>query len=270
MKNKKRKRVMQYHSSSSDDEGAAPPTKQKDGAQGTTGLETNLSPSRASEDRGVQRRNLDQDREDADENSSQAEASSQDSQADLDGEDEESSEDDLYNGSESDNAGQKQPASKRKKPKRNDPAVFASSISKILDSKLTTTKRADPVLSRSKSASAAAKEQKESKLEVKARRKMREDKKALQEKGHVRDVLGLGLTDVSTANIMEEEKRLKKTAQRGVVKLFNAVRAAQTRGEEAAREGLREGTVGIDKRQEKVNEMSKKGFLDLLVEGGKG
>jgi len=67
---------------------------------------------------------------------------------------------------------------------------------------------------------------------------------------------------------MELEKRLRKTAQRGVVKLFNAVRAAQVKGEEAAREARAKGLVGQGRREEKVNEMSKKGFLDLIAGGG--
>ena len=75
--------------------------------------------------------------------------------------------------------------------------------------------------------------------------------------------------EVSTAGILEQENRLKKTAQRGVVKLFNAVRAAQVQGE-VAREGVRkEGVVGIAQREERVSEMSKRGFLDLIAQGGK-
>jgi len=153
--------------------------------------------------------------------------------------------------------------------KRNDPARFATSITKILDSKLTTTKRADPVLSRSKAATDASADLAESKLEAKARRKLRTDKQHAMEKGRVKDVLGLESTVVSTGEIAEHERRLRKMAQRGVVKLFNAVRAAQVKGEEAKRGVERvDGEthiVGADGRTERVNEMSKKGFLDMLV-----
>jgi fusion and transport protein UGO1 len=155
------------------------------------------------------------------------------------------------------------------KRKRNDPARFATSISKILDAKLTTTKRADPVLSRSKAASEATLDLAESRLEAKARRKLRDDKKAAKEKGRVKDVMGLQSTAVSTEKIKEEEKRLRKMAQRGVVKLFNAVRAAQVKGEEASRQVKSVDTeshiIGEDGRTERVNELSKKGFLDMLV-----
>jgi mitochondrial fusion and transport protein UGO1 len=69
--------------------------------------------------------------------------------------------------------------------------------------------------------------------------------------------------------VQELERRLRKTAQRGVVRLFNAVRAAQVRAEEAERDAKRQGVVGMGKREERINEMSKKGFLDLIAGGGK-
>jgi hypothetical protein len=156
-----------------------------------------------------------------------------------------------------------------KRKKRNDPTAFATSISKILSSKLTTTKRSDPVLSRSAAAAATSKALADSKVEAKARQKVRADKKLAFEKGRVRDVLGLESTEESTAGIMEREKKLKKTAQRGVVKLFNAVREAQKRGEVARQQAVKEGVVGMGRREEKVSEMSKQGFLDLIAGGGK-
>jgi len=157
----------------------------------------------------------------------------------------------------------------RKKRKRNDPTAFANSISKILASKLSTSKRDDPVLSRSVIASAASRELTDARLEAKARRKLHAEKRQALEKGRVKDVLGLESTDVSTAQIKEQEKRLKKTAQRGVVRLFNAVRAAQVQGELARQEARKHGVVGMAQREERVSEMSKKGFLDLIAQGGK-
>lgn len=77
----------------------------------------------------------------------------------------------------------------------------------------------------------------------------------------------------------------------GVVKLFNAVRAAQIKGEEASRQVKQKGVVGMGAREEKgrlpnlpssfihwtkltqlpllVTEMSKQGFLSLIQAGGK-
>lgn len=155
-------------------------------------------------------------------------------------------------------------------PKRNDPKVFATSMAKILDSKLSNSKRVDPVLARSQTALAASKEITESKLEAKAKQKIRAEKKETLERGRVRDVLGLSDKSPSTAEaVAQDEKRLKKIAQRGVIKLFNAVRAAQVKGEEAAREARKEGVVGMKHREGRVNEMSKKGFLELIASGGK-
>ncbi len=166
-----------------------------------------------------------------------------------------------------------------RKRKRNDPEAFATSMSKILGSKLSTSKRDDPVLSRSVTALQASKEIVDQTLERKAKAKLREEKRAAQEKGRVKDVLGVstafdserldGKPTTTVAETMELEKRLRKTAQRGVVKLFNAVRAAQIKGEEAAREVRKKGLVGYARREEKVNEMSKKGFLELIA-GGTG
>jgi fusion and transport protein UGO1 len=153
--------------------------------------------------------------------------------------------------------------------KRNDPAIFATSISKILNAKLSTSKRVDPVLSRSKEAAEAVKEIGEARLEAKARQKIRADKKTKLETGRVRDVLGLNSTEISTETILEQEKKYKKIAQRGVVRMFNAIRAAQVMGEQAARDANKQGVIGIDQREQKVNEMSKKGFLELIAGGGK-
>ncbi|KAH9831099.1 Rrp15p [Teratosphaeria destructans] len=157
----------------------------------------------------------------------------------------------------------------RNKKKRNDPDAFATSITKILGSKLTSAKRADPVLSRSASAAEANRTLADEKLEQKARAQIRAEKRAALEKGRVKDVLGLQTEGANTGVILEEEKRLKKTAQRGVVKLFNAVRAAQVQAEEASRMARAEGVVGIKQKEERVNEMSKQGFLDLISSGGR-
>ncbi|KAI4274674.1 MAG: hypothetical protein L6R35_006326, partial [Caloplaca aegaea] len=122
----------------------------------------------------------------------------------------------------------------KKTSKRNDPSSFAASITSILASKLPNPKRADPVLARSSSALAANTAIRESALEKSARQQLRAEKKALLEKGRVRDVLlgggGGGVRGGTTttvtsvgereeeegqaAKIMGEEKKLKKLAQR--------------------------------------------------------
>ncbi|KAL4886325.1 Rrp15p-domain-containing protein [Aspergillus karnatakaensis] len=156
---------------------------------------------------------------------------------------------------------------RRNVPKRNDPSAFSTSISKILATKLPSSARADPVLSRSKTVTQATTQLAEEKLDNQARAKLRAEKKEELDRGRVRDVRGLETGQAGA--VAEEEKRLRKIAQRGVVKLFNAVRAAQVRGEEAAREERKKGTVGIGEREKNVNQVSKQGFLEL-ISGKKG
>ena len=150
----------------------------------------------------------------------------------------------------------------KKTSKRNDPEAFSTSLSKILSTKLSQSARKDPVLSRSREAAETSKELADDRLEKKARAKIRADRKEDLERGRVKDVLGLSIG--MAGETAEEEKRLRKIAQRGVIKLFNAVRAAQVKGEEAAREARKQGTVGVVNREERANEMSKQGFLDLI------
>ncbi|KAG9199271.1 hypothetical protein G6514_008714 [Epicoccum nigrum] len=155
----------------------------------------------------------------------------------------------------------------RKVKKRNDPDAFATSISRILNTKLTTTKRSEPILARSKDAQMANKELADSKLTEKARRQIVAEKRAAREKGRVKDVLGLNDTSFSTAEVTAKEKELRRTAQKGVIKLFNAVRAAQVKGELAEQQAKDQSLVGMAKREDKVKEMSKQGFLDMITGG---
>lgn len=160
--------------------------------------------------------------------------------------------------------------------KKNDNTAFATSLTKILGTKLSTSKRSDPVLSRSIEAQEASRQMADNALESKAKKQLRDQKRRAFEKGRVKDVLvatsdeKTGEFESSTAEIMETERRLRKTAQRGVVKLFNAVRAAQVAGTEAEKGTKKAGVIGMGRREEKVNELSKKGFLDLIASGGGG
>jgi hypothetical protein len=193
--------------------------------------------------------------------------------ADLENDDDESDatgsdgsdEDDL---SDSSPAGKATGANRgRAVPKRNDPTAFSTSISKILSTKLPTSARADPVLSRSSYAAKLVNDAADEKLDNAARAKMRAEKKEELDRGRIRDVMGIqrGIA----GPVAEEEKRVRKMAQRGVVKLFNAVRAAQVRGEEAAKDERKKGTIGMGEREKAANEVSKQGFLEL-INGKKG
>jgi hypothetical protein len=171
-------------------------------------------------------------------------------------------EDPASEGSSSDGEVETEASGVRNKRKRNDPEVFSTSISKILSTKLSQSARKDPVLSRSKDAAETSSLLANERLERKAKAKLRAEKKEELERGRNRDVLGVN--SGRTGEVAAEEKRLRKIAQRGVVALFNAFRAAQVRAEQAAKEEQKKGTVGISNREEKVKEMSKQGFLDLI------
>ncbi|RPA86266.1 Rrp15p-domain-containing protein [Ascobolus immersus RN42] len=172
----------------------------------------------------------------------------------------------------------------KKRKRRTDPALFSTSLSKILSSHLTTAARSDPILIRARTSKTAEATTNAARVEAKAKRLLVLEKKKSLEKGRIRNLLPVNNTaeDDDTGDngaesmqaIMEREKRLRKIAQRGVVRLFNAVRAAQVKGEMA--EKVLEADVddaarivSLGEKKEKVTEMSKKGFLDLLEKGGK-
>ena len=274
LSSRKRKRAAAYHSSSSSDE--AEPLRNKETAQKILSVTNQAESATSNEDGGIQLPNLqgtDAQKDDAEIVMEEREDGSEDDEdvslgSEVDDDEEEESEED----SEEDTSVADASKSSCKKSKRHDPEVFANSMQRILNSKLTSTKRSDPVLSRSAAAQQASRTQTEQKLDKAARRKLRADKKAESEKGRDQDVLGLGREDASTGEVIEMEKMLKRTAQRGVVKLFNAVRAAQMGGLQAEKEAQDEERkiVGIDSRKRKVDEMSKQGFLDLLASGKAG
>lgn len=189
---------------------------------------------------------------------------------------EESDEEDSGDDSEGSEGEDDEDDQQTKNKKKNDNTAFATSLTKILGTKLSTSKRSDPVLSRSIEAQEASRQMLDNALEAKAKKQLRDQKRRAFEKGRVKDVLvatrdeKTGEMETSTAEIMETERRLRKTAQRGVVKLFNAVRAAQVAGTEAEKGTKKAGVIGMARREEKVNELSKKGFLDLIASGGGG
>ncbi|KAF2964203.1 hypothetical protein GQX73_g9378 [Xylaria multiplex] len=180
--------------------------------------------------------------------------------------DEEDDEDDDFTNSEGETSNF---GSKRPKSKRNDPNAFATSLQKILSTKLSTSKRADAILSRSVEAKKAGQEIVDTALEAKARKLLRDQKLVALEKGRVKDVMtGDNSEEISTGEILQTERRLRKTAHRGVIMLFRAVREAQERATEADKDARKEGIIGTQQRQERVNEMSRQGFLDLIAGGG--
>jgi len=204
------------------------------------------------------------------------------SEDDLSGDERDSFSDALGSGSDDG-----RPGARDTRSKRNDPEAMQTAMLKILASKIPASRRADPIVARSIDAAKASRQVIDAALETKVRKRLREQKRLAKEKGRVRDVLVASTTRTlniatgeveekvdadaeTTGQILATEKRLRKVAQRGVVKLFNAVRAAQVKAVEAERVVKKEGVVGVKRKEEKVTEMSKKGFLDLIASGGGG
>lgn len=147
---------------------------------------------------------------------------------------------------------------KRKVKRVDDPASFSNAMQKILSSHLKAGDRNAPILSRSRGPERALDD---AKLEAKAKRLLRQEKKQMEETGRVKNVLD-DQEDVGASIALE--KVLRKTAQRGVVRLFNAVRESQTRSEQAGQDERVQAMFGGEARKEKVAELSTEGFLDLI------
>ncbi|DAA77354.1 TPA_exp: Uncharacterized protein A8136_6614 [Trichophyton benhamiae CBS 112371] len=248
---KKKFRKQEYYSSSSEEE--------ENGGAPTDFAAVNLNDSDSDAEKSIQSdASLENDEPDLQAEDQEELAATGESDGDDD--DEEDSDASSVTSSQ---AGSKSTTSRKHVSKRNDPTAFSTSISKILSTKLPTSARADPLLSRSKAAAQTSADIANERLEHRARAKLRAEKKEELDRGRVRDVLGVDRGEAGET--AEFEKKLRKVAQRGVVKLFNAVRAAQVRGEEVAREERRKRlTVGMNEREKAVNEVSKQGFLDLI------
>lgn len=148
---------------------------------------------------------------------------------------------------------------KRKSAKTSDGSeAFSSAVTAILGSKLKAYDRKDPILARNK---LTIKKLELDKLEAKAKRALLAEKKQLQEKHRVRRLIPAG---DGAAEALAHERHLKKSAQKGVVRLFNAILATQIKTEQQL-----EAEIGGEKRkQELMNEISKEKFLDLVQAAG--
>ncbi|KAG1260871.1 hypothetical protein G6F68_007108 [Rhizopus microsporus] len=101
-----------------------------------------------------------------------------------------------------------------KKTKKYSAEAFSDAMTKILASSLTGADKKQPILARSKGVERKIEDEK---LDYKAQKILSAQKKAAKEKGRV-------IPDYTS---FEYEKRLRKVATRGVVKLFNAIRTQQ-------------------------------------------
>lgn len=173
--------------------------------------------------------------------------------------DSEAEESDSEGNSESDSDSEGEDIPKKKKRKTDDgSASFASAVNSIVGSKLKAYDRAAPIMARNKTVS---KKLESDKLEAQAKRALLAERKQLYDKHRVKNLLP---TDDNVRAILEQEKKLKKTAQKGVVKLFNAILATQVKTNQA----ISKEKVGETKKEELFNEMSKEKFLDMVQSAG--
>ncbi|AWU75863.1 uncharacterized protein C5L36_0B10990 [Pichia kudriavzevii] len=149
-----------------------------------------------------------------------------------------------------------------KKSKTEETDNFANAMNALLDTRLKAYDRKDPILVRSKK---ELKKFDDEKLEQKAKRLLLNEKKKKLTANRNKELLP---TDDRTARqVLDHEKKLKKTAQRGVIKLFNAILMTQSSTENDI--NREKGILGQSKKKELVNEISKEKFLDLVQKAGK-
>lgn len=153
------------------------------------------------------------------------------------------------------------PQKKQKVSKKEEIEKFSNAMNALLDTHLKAYDRKDPILARSKK---ELKTFENEKLEEKAKRMLLAEKKKRLTANRVKDLLP---TDDSKAReVLEKEKKLKKIAQKGVIKLFNAILMTQTATEQDI---SKESGIGSNKKKELVNEISKEKFLSLVQQAGK-
>ncbi|KAJ1679206.1 pre-60S ribosomal particles component, partial [Spiromyces aspiralis] len=137
---------------------------------------------------------------------------------------------------------------KSKKSKLATEEEFAGAMAEILGQGVQEEKGNMPIMAKNR---ATEKRIEEEKLEYKAKKALAAEKRARLSKDRV-------IPDMTN---FEYEKRLRKVATRGVVKLFNVVKAQQVEIKQIA-----ESKPSVTK-EEQVSALSKSKFLDLLKSG---
>lgn len=128
--------------------------------------------------------------------------------------------------------------------------AFSSAVNALLDTHLKAHDRSTPILARSKQIS---KNLESEKLLAKAKRSILHEKKQRLVANHKTDVLEVGNASESLAH----ERKLKKIAQKGAIKLFNAISKTQTVTVDPT-------TSGPKGRTQLLNDLSKDKFLDMV------
>lgn len=152
---------------------------------------------------------------------------------------------------------------KSKKSKHDDGSKeFSSAVSAILSSHLKAYDRNDPIMARNKK---IIRQNEADKLELKAKKALLAEKKKLLDRTRKRNILPQvqDTNGEDIRNILEKESKLRKIAQKGVVKLFNAILSTQVKTNKEVSEHL--GDIkNKQEREQLITEVSKEKFLDLV------
>ncbi|CAH2353000.1 ribosomal RNA-processing protein 15 [[Candida] railenensis] len=153
------------------------------------------------------------------------------------------------------------PKLKKKKNLDDGSESFANAVTAIVGSRLKAYDRSNPILARSKR---SLKKLESDKLEAKAKRLLNAEKKDHMDNCRVKNLLPSADQPEKVREIIEKERKLKKIAQRGVVRLFNAVLSTQVK----TNQDISKEKVGLTRKNELMNEISKEKFLDLVQAAG--
>ncbi|KAG4305611.1 hypothetical protein PORY_001167 [Pneumocystis oryctolagi] len=145
-----------------------------------------------------------------------------------------------------------------------DSAKFASALSEII-STINPSHKRDPILSCYKQD--IAKKIANKSIENKARLLISKEKKEEKEKGRIKNIIPLDSEEAH--KVLEYEKFLRKIAQKGVIKLFNAINTVQTKANKASKIMKKKGSTNASKREKEIAKMSKQDFLDLIKKPSK-
>ena len=153
---------------------------------------------------------------------------------------------------------------KSKNSKHDDGSTgFSAAVNAILSSHLKAYDRKDPIMARNKK---VLKQSESEKLEYKAKKALLAEKKKLLGKARKTDIIPIASGEDRSENIrkvLEKETALRKIAQKGAVKLFNAILATQVKTEKEVSENL-SGIKNKEEKKELITEVSKEKFLDLV------
>ncbi|CAI4865513.1 ASN_collapsed_G0057580.mRNA.1.CDS.1 [Saccharomyces cerevisiae] len=196
------------------------------------------------------------DEAEEDEQSSSSDESSKiidNEQSDAEEDDDEEEEDDDF------------PRKKKSKNSKHDDGStgFSAAVNAILSSHLKAYDRKDPIMARNKK---VLKQSESEKLEYKAKKALLAEKKKLLGKARKTDIIPIASGEDRSENIrkvLEKETALRKIAQKGAVKLFNAILATQLKTEKEVSENLSE-IKNKEEKKELITEVSKEKFLDLV------